>query len=338
MKPETIKYWFKNNDLYFILGCVWAAFALPATAQGWQPQQTVALIVPSTAGGSLDHVGRTLQKMWETQKLVPTASTILNMGGAGHAIAYNFLHVRAGNPLFMSITSSTLHASHINGRHHLSYRDFTPLAVMLTEYIGIAVRADSPLKTGRDLVEALQKDPARYSLALSSAAGGTHHISFGLPLQSGKVDMTKVRLVAFTSTGEGVTALLGGHVDVLSGGTVQIAPHVASGRMRLLAVSSTKRLPGPLAAAPTWPEQGYKGVLENWRGVIGARGITPQQIAYWDGVFGKIAASAEFRELSEKNQWEPGYKNSAETLKFFATEYADLKSVMDFLGLSGSKP
>ena len=74
-------------------------------------------------------------------------------------------------------------------------------------------------KTGKDLVEAMRKEPTRYSLAISSAVGGTHHISFGLPLQSGKVDMSKARLVAFTSTGEGVTALLGGHVDVLSGGT-----------------------------------------------------------------------------------------------------------------------
>ena len=332
-----MKYFFKNKCLEFVFGAGLALISAWVQAQpkGWQPQQNVALIVPSTAGGSLDHVGRTIQRMWEQQKLLPSSSTIVNMGGAGHALAYNFLNARANNPLFISITSSNLHVSHINGRYPLSYRDFTPLAVMLTEYIAIAVRADSPLKTGKDLVEALREDPRKYSLAISSAIGGTHHISFGLPLQSGKVEMNKTRLVAFTSTGEGVTALLGGHVDVLSGGTVQIAPHVASGRMRVLAVSSPKRLSGLLANAPTWPEQGYKGALENWRGVIGAKGITAAQIAYWDGVFSKIAASAEFKEQADKNQWEISYKNSAETAKFFASEYADLKSVMDFLGLSG---
>ena len=332
-----MKYLFNDKCLGFILGAGLALFSAWALAQpkGWQPQQNVALIVPSTAGGSLDHVGRTIQRMWEQQKLLPSSSTIVNMGGAGHALAYNFLNARANNPLFISITSSNLHVSHINGRYPLSYRDFTPLAVMLTEYIAIAVRADSPLKTGKDLVEALREEPRKYSLAISSAIGGTHHISFGLPLQSGKVEMNKTRLVAFTSTGEGVTALLGGHVDVLSGGTVQIAPHVASGRMRVLAVSSPKRLSGLLASAPTWPEQGYKGALENWRGIIGAKGITAAQIAYWDGVFSKIAASAEFKEQADKNQWEISYKNSAETAKFFASEYADLKSVMDFLGLSG---
>lgn len=319
------------NKLLFTLALLLCSFT--ASAQ-WQPDRNVALIVPSTAGGSLDNVGRTIQRMWEQQKLVPVSSTIINMGGGGHAIAYNFLDQRAGNPLFMSITSSTLHASHINGRTRLSYRDFTPLTVMLTEYIAFAVRPDSPLKTGKDLVEALRADPAKYSLALSSAVGGTHHISFGLPLLSGKVDIRKTKMVAFTSTGEAVTALLGGHVDVLSGGTVQIAPHVASGKMRLLAVSSAQRLPGVLAAGPTWPELGYKGVFENWRGIIGTKDMTRAQIAYWDGVFSKIAASSEFKSIADKNQWVINYKNAAATRKFFEGEYGEIKAVMDSVGLS----
>ncbi|MBX3664884.1 MAG: tripartite tricarboxylate transporter substrate binding protein [Burkholderiales bacterium] len=304
-------------------------------AQAWKPDRHVELIVPASAGGSLDHVGRTFQKLWDDMKLVPVSSAVVNRSGGGHAVAYNFLNQQSGNPHFMSITSSTLHTSHINGRIKLSFRDFTPQAVMLTEYIAFAVRPESPLKTGKDLIEALRKDPGSLSLAISSALGGTHHISFGLPLMSGKVDIKKAKMVAFNSTGEAVTALLGGHVDVLSGGTVQIAPHVESGRMRILAVTSAQRLPGPLASGPTWPELGYKGVFENWRGVISPGKITPEQTAYWDGVFGKIAGSAEFKAMADKNQWVINYKNSAETRKFFEAEYAELKEVMDFLGLAG---
>lgn len=279
------------------------AICSSASAQGWQPERHVELIVPSSAGGSLDNVGRTFQRLWTELKLVPTSSAVVNRVGGGHAIAYNFLNQQAGDPHFMSITSSTLHTSNINGRVKLSYRDFTPLAVMMTEYIAIAVRPDSPLKTGKDLIEALRKDPASLSLALS----GTHHISFGMPLLSGKVDIKRTKMVAFNSTGEAVTALLGGHVDVLSGGTVQIAPHVASGKMRLLAVSAAHRLPGTLASGPTWPELGYKGVFENWRGVIGTKGMTAEQVAYWDGVYGKIARSDQFKVLAENNKWEINY-------------------------------
>ena len=60
--------------------------------------------------------------------------------------------------------------------------------------------------------------------------------------------------------------------------------------------------------------------------------------AYWDGVFGKIAGSNEFKAIAEKNQWNINYKNSAETCRFFNAEYADLKEVMDFPGLTATKP
>jgi putative tricarboxylic transport membrane protein len=305
-----------------------------AEAQGWKPERNVELIIPASAGGSLDTSGRVVQKLWDELKLVPVSSTVVNRSGGGHAVAYNYLNQHAGDSHFMSITSSTLHTSNINGRTPLSYRDFTPLTVLLTEYIAFAVRADSPLKTGKDLVEALRKDPASLSLALSSARGGTHHISFGLPLQSAKVDMKQTKLVAFNSTSEAVTALLGGHVDVMSGGTVQIAPHVESGKMRVLAVSSAKRLPGPLSVAPTWPELGYKGVFENWRGVIGTKGMTADQISFWENVFRKVVESDEFRKLAQTNQWDVNFKSAAETRRFMEAQYGELKDVMTFLGLA----
>lgn len=309
-------------------------FSPDAWAQGWKPERNVELIVPASAGGSLDTTGRTVQKLWDELKLVPVSSTIVNRSGGGHAVAYNFLNQRAGDPHYLSITSSTLHTSHINGRTPLSYRDFTPLTVLLTEYIAFAVRADSPIKSGKDLIETLRKDPGALSLALSSARGGTHHISFGLPLQSANVDMKQSKLVAFNSTGEAVTALLGGHVDVMSGGTVQIAPHVEGGKMRVLAVSSAKRLPGPLSVAPTWPELGYKGVFDNWRGVIGTKGMSADQTAFWESVFRKVIESDEFRKLAEKNQWDANFKSAADTRRFMESQYSELKEVMTFLGLA----
>jgi putative tricarboxylic transport membrane protein len=308
--------------------------APPAAAQGWKPERNVELIVPASAGGSLDTTGRTVQRLWEELKLLPVSSTVANRSGGGHAVAYNFLNQRAGDPHYMSITSSTLHTSNINGRTPLSYRDFTPLTVLLTEYIAFAVRADSPIKSGKDLIEALRKSPGSLSIALSSAVGGTHHISFGLPLQSAKIDMSQAKLVAFNSTGEAVTALLGGHVDVMNGGTVQIAPHVESGKMRVLAVTSAKRLPGPLSVAPTWPELGYKGVFENWRGVIGAKGMMPDQVAFWENAFRRIVESGEFKKLAEKNQWDANFKTAADTRKFMETQYGELKEVMTFLALA----
>lgn len=311
-------------------------FLMPvaALAQGWKPERNVELIVPAAAAGSLDLTGRTVHRIWDELKLLPVSSTVVNRGGGGHAVAYNFLNQRAGDPHFLSITSSTILTNHINGHLQLTYTDFTPLAVLLTEHIAFVVRADSPLKTGKDMIETLRKNPAALSIALGSAIGGTHHIATGLPLQSAGVDITKVKLVGFSSTGEAFTALLGGHVDVANGGTANAAPLVESGKLRALTVTSSKRMQGPLAAAATWPELGYKGVFDNWRGVIGAKGLTPAQTAYWENVFKRVASSEEFQQYAAKNQWENSYRGPAEARKFMEAQYGELKGVMTFLGLT----
>ena len=317
-----------------VVGAVFGImFASTACAQGWSPQRNVEVIVPATAGGSLDTTGRTVTRIWGDLKLLPVSSTISNRAGGGHAVAYNYLAQRPNDPHFLAVTSSTLLASHINGHIPQTYTDFTPLAVLLTEYIAFAVRADSPLKTGKDVIEALRKAPGSLSLAISSATGGTHHISFGLPLASASVDMAKVKLVAFNSSAEAVTALLGGHVDVVSAGTVNVAPHVASGKLRAIAVTSAKRMTGALAAAPTWPEQGYKGVFENWRGIIGAKGISAEQVAFWDSVFRRLTASEDFRNYAEQNQWDASYRSAEDSRKVMAEQYEELKGVMTYLGL-----
>ena len=318
----------------FLLMAAAMCAAQTVHAQGWKPERNVELIVPAAAGGSLDLTGRTVQRIWDELKLLPVSSIIANRSGGGHAVAYNYLSQRAGDPYNVSITSSTLLTNHINGHLKLTYTDFTPLAVLLTEHIAFVVRSDSPLKTGKDLVEALRKDPASLSIALGSAIGGTHHIAVGLPLQSAGVDITKVKLIGFNSSGEAFTALLGGHVDVANGGTANAAPLVESGKLRALTVTSSKRLQGALASAATWPELGYKGVFDNWRGVIGAKGITPAQTAYWEDVFKRIASSDEFQQYATRNQWENSYKSPVEANKFMAAQYGELKSVMTFLGLA----
>jgi len=311
-----------------------AMLSCGALAQGWKPERNVELIVPATAGGSLDAFGRTVQRLWDELKLVPVSSTVANRSGGAHAVAYNFLNQHPGDPYSLSITSATILTNHINGRLKLTYTDFTTLGILLTESIAFAVRADSPIKTGKDLFEAFRKDPGSISVALGSAAGGTHHIAIGLPLQSAGIDMSKIKLVSFNSSGEAVTAVLGGHVDLAVAGTVNVAAQVEAGKLRALATSSPRRMGGVYAQTPTWPELGYKGVFENWRGMIGAKGITSEQVAYWEGVLRQVVQSDEFKKIAEKNQWDSSFRGSAEMRKFLEAQYGELKGVMTFLGLT----
>ena len=102
----------KKAGLFTIAMLAGALCASAACAQVWNPQRNVELIVPSSAGGSLDTTGRTVTRIWSDLKLLPVSSTVANRPGGGHAVAYNYLSQRAGDPHYLSVTSLTLLTNH----------------------------------------------------------------------------------------------------------------------------------------------------------------------------------------------------------------------------------
>lgn len=308
--------------------------AVATHAAAWNPERHVELIVPAATGGSLDIMGRTMQQMWTEMKLLRPTSAVVNRAGGGHAVAYAYLGQKKGDGHVVSITSPNLLAGHITGTLSVTYRDFTPIAILLTESIAFAVPADSPIKTGRDLMEALRTKPDAYSVALSSAVGGTHHLALGLPAKAAGVDMRKVKLVAFNSSGDALTAILGGHVNIISTSSASLLPHVQSGKLRMIAVGAEKRLGAPFANVPTWAELGYPGVFDNWRGIIGAPSLSPEQTAYWEETFRRLSATPAFASFAEKNQLEPAFRGAADARRYMEKQYGEMKEVMGFLGLS----
>ena len=109
-------------------------------------------------------------------------------------------------------------------------------------------------------------------------------------------------------------------------------PFISSGQMRGIAVSSTRRMGGPLAQVPTWQELGYQS-SGSWKGVMAPKGVTPQQVAFWEDVMRKSSQSDEIVQYAEKNQWILEFKGAAETKKWLDEESAALKATMVALGL-----
>ena len=320
---------FKRVAMVLLAG-VGILLAPAASAQGWKPERSVELTIPSSPGGSNDIVGRMVQKLWTDLKLLPVASAVANRSGGEHSVAYTYVAQRTGDPYTLGIMSTPMLVNPIQGRMRLTHNDVTPIAYLITEPMIALVRADSPLKTGKDLVEALHKDPASFSIALTSTG---HRVSVGLPLHKAGVSIKNVRMPAFKGGGETVTAVLGGHADVLITSVSTSVPHIAAGKMRGLAVSSTQRLGGVLASVPTWQELGYQS-SGSWKGVMAPKGITPEQTAYWEDVMRKSAQSDEIRQYAEKNQWILEFKGAAETKKWMDSESAALKVIMTELGLA----
>jgi putative tricarboxylic transport membrane protein len=113
-----------------------------------------------------------------------------------------------------------------------------------------------------------------------------------------------------------------------------ILPHVNSGAMRILALSSPQRVSGTLAAIPTLKEQGIDAVVDNFRFIMAAPGLQPAQTAYWDNIMRQMTQSAEWRKDLKDNQWENTFMNSADTRKYLDAQYAKLKDALTALGLA----
>ena len=301
-----------------------------APAADWRPSRPIEVLVGTPPGGPLDETARLIQALLEKRNIgVP--STVINKPGGGHAIAMTYLNQRGADGHAISMALTNLITNRIIGSHPLTYSDVTPLALVSSEYIGMSVRTDSPVTDGRDLVARLRANPEALTFAITNRASG-NHIAAGTVLKAAGVDLKKVRFVSFKGSAETTLAVLGGHVDVAMATPSSAWKHVQGGKMRMLAVSSPRRLGGEISVVPTWRELGINAVSSNWRSVVGAKGLPAAQIAYWDQTLAALVKTPEWRATAERNQWEDEYLNSADTYKFMQEEYRHLEALLTELG------
>jgi putative tricarboxylic transport membrane protein len=322
------------NALSALIVVVTTLLAANAHAQAWKPDRPIEIVIGTSPGGPQDRLGRLLQKVLHAYRWVDVPLSVVNKAGGGGAIADAYISQHPGDGRYVLINGIPILTNYIAGKSAFAYTDFTPLAVLGIEYVSATVRTDSPIKSGRELVERLRKDPASLSVAIGTALGNSTHISFALAMKSAGVDIRKLKTVVFNSGGDSMTALLGGHVDIAAAAPSSLLPHVQAGKLRILAIGAPQRGAGELANVPTWQELGITSSFELWRGLAGPKGMSASQIAYWDDLMAKVVKTDEWRKDLEQNQIENIYKNSTETAKHWKRQYEDARTVLTELGLA----
>jgi len=306
-----------------------AAQAQPA----WKPDRPVELIVGSAAGNSNDLMLRLISQIAQERKLVDVPLNVMNKPGGGNNIAWSYLQQRGGDGHFLMMANLNLSAGHLTGTTTFSYRDFTPVCLLYDEYVVFVVRNESPIRTGRDLIERLRKDPGSLSLAFSSVAGGANHIAAGLVFKSAGIDVRKVRTVVFDSAGKAITAALGGHIDVVSASGSSVVAQLKAGTVRVIGITAPRRMGGVFAEVPTFREQGTDATFSNYRGLIAGKGLPANALAYWERTFAALDKDPAWRAHLETNQWVPNFTSSRETFKYWEGLDAQVRDTLDTLGL-----
>lgn len=304
-----------------------------AAAATWKPDQLVEIVVGTAPGSGPDRSARFIQNFWQQSKLVDAQSVVVNKPGPSSTISGIYVHKFEGNAHYILLSGKAILTSDIAGRLPFRYSDLTPITHYLDEYIGIAVKADSPIKSGRDFIERMKKDPAAHSVAVATSIGNANHQGVATALKVSGIDIRKMRNVVFQSGGAAIAALLGGHVDTVPVSIGSLVGELQAGRIRIIAVSSPRRLSGALAEVPTWREQGADSVTSVWRGAFLPKGVTAAQIAYWENIFQRMLSAPEWRKEIESTFGVSEFMGSAKTRKFMEQDHANERAFLTELGL-----
>jgi putative tricarboxylic transport membrane protein len=131
-----------------------------------------------------------------------------------------------------------------------------------------------------------------------------------------------------------MTALLGGHIELVASSAAPAIGHYQQGRSRIVAISGPKRMTGALAQVPTRKEQGIAAINSNWRALVGARGLSAAQVAYWEDVAARLTKTEEWKKELDANAWESHLLRGRPLRDFLEAEAKEAKEILTELGLA----
>ena len=308
-----------------------ASLALPGLVQAQTfPSRPIRLICPWPAGGSTDAVMRALAE--SAGKALGAQMVIDNKPGASGMLGPNELvNARPDGYTLSQLTIGVLRLPHMQKMQFDPLLDFTYIACLTGYTFGLVVRADSPIKSVKDLVEYAKANPEKFSYG-STGNGTTPHLA--IEEFAAKAGI-KLQHVPFKGNADGMQALLGGHIMSHSDATGW-GPHVEAGTCRLLATygaKRTKRWPN----VPTLTELGYDTVSDSPFGIGAPKGMEPALTLRLHDAFKKTLEDPAVLASFEKYDQSVIYMNTADYTRFARENYAKEKIVIERLGLT-AKP
>jgi putative tricarboxylic transport membrane protein len=301
-------------------------------ADAWKPRKVVEIVVGAQAGGANDRMGRVLQKILTDTNALPVATAVINKPGQGQALSVAYLNTHVGDPHFLVILGSSWVTTSITSGSASTHRDLTPIVKVVDTDLVMFANVGLPVRHMKDIVDGLAKNVTAFSFGYSTSAGNASHIALAELARIAGTDSHKLKLVVNTSGSITATQVAGGHVSagISSSGSAQSM--VSAGKIRLIGTISNQRLP-QLPDLPTLREQGYDVVASTWFTLFGPKGLTPEQVAYWEDVFFKAMRHPEAKKFAESNNWTIDLIGAKALPGVLEKEYARLRKALTELGM-----
>ena len=289
-----------------------AAFAVgslgsPAWAQGsWPTGRAITYMVPFPAGGTTDTLGRLISQKLGT--VLGTSVVVENRGGAGGSVGSEVASRAAPDGYTLLGGTISSHAINVSLYPKIGYdpvKSFVPITLIGTNPVVLVVPASSPYKSLQDVLAASKAKPGGLSSA-SAGTGTSQHLALELLAYKSGVKFTHV---PYKGSGPAIQDTIGGQVDMMFDTTVVAAPHIQSGKLRALAVTSARRVPS-LPDVPTVAESGVAGTRDfeavAWQSVVAPAGTPAATVQQLNREIVRIVGLPEVREALLRQGFEAG--------------------------------
>jgi len=308
-----------------------AALAAPALVRAQAfPSRPIRVICPWPAGGSTDAVIRAFAE--SAQKTLGQQILVDNKPGAGGMLgAGELVNARPDGYTLSQLPHGVFRIPHMQKTAFDTLNDFTWIACLTGYTFGLVVPADGPIKSIADLVAYAKANPGKFNYG-STGTGTSPHLAVEEFAQRAGITLNHV---PFKGNADNMQAILGGHTMAASDATGW-APHVASGKLRLLATygsKRTKRWP----EVPTLDELGYKTVSDSPFGVCGPKGMDPAVVRTLHDAFRKTLEDPAVLATLEKFDQSVIYMDTATYTKWARETYTAEKATIERLGMAAAK-
>jgi tripartite-type tricarboxylate transporter receptor subunit TctC len=265
----------------------------------WEPNRPVQFIVPAGTGGGADQMARVIQGIVSKHGLMRQPIVVVNKaGGAG---AEGFLEAKSsrGNPHLLLISLSNMFTTPLATGVPFNWRDVTPVAMMALDEFVLWVHAESPWRTVADFLGAARSQ--RLRMGGTGSRQEDQIITAAITRAAG----AQFNYVPFRGGGEVAVQLVGRHVDATVNNPIEAVSHWRSGALRPLCVFDAQRLPvtermtetQAWSDIPTCRDSGLDVEYLMLRGVFMAPGVTPAQVAFYQGLLERVRDTQEWRDL-----------------------------------------
>jgi putative tricarboxylic transport membrane protein len=302
--------------------------AVQGQAGEFKPTKPIQLIAAAAPGGGSDVMARTMAQIVGSEKLSPQPLIVQNIPGGGSAIGTTQVAKMKGDThTLLVFNPASVAGLLVAGKGAATIHDLTMIAQLALDEQFIVVRSDSRFKTIQEIVAESKKKENSLSIAGADQADRTCSRLFE------KAAGIKMRFAQFNSGGEAITALLGGHVDMIWANPPEFISQYDAKMVRPIIVAQENRIP-QFKDVPTFRENGLDVIFKFYRGVVAPPGLPPEVVTYYEGLLKSLNDTKAWKEnYLAKNMLSPGWQTSQEFTKTVQDSEAMFEDALKSLGL-----